>query len=62
MTPLEHWDYVVTDIAAVYGIDLYDPTLERSWAWLRRLIIAVCGIPGTRMNTVVFPNQKTSTT
>ena len=41
---LEHWDVVVPDLAAVYGVDLYDPAYRgRSWPWLKGLIIGLLG-------------------
>src|SRR5690606_27740191 len=41
---LERWSLVVPDLAAVYGVDLYDPRYEgRSWLWLRGLILGLLG-------------------
>lgn len=35
---------MVPDLAAVYGVDLYDPRYEgRSWLWLRGLILGLLG-------------------
>ena len=39
---LTHWNLIVPDLAAVYGVDLHDPALEgRSWLWLRGLILGL---------------------
>lgn len=43
-----HWDAVLTDMAEVYGLDLYDPAVQaRPWPGVRTLILSLLRRPST---------------
>jgi hypothetical protein len=45
------WDVVVAELAARYGVDLYDPAIRaRPWPGVRTMIYALAGDPGTLLH------------
>jgi hypothetical protein len=60
-TILGHWELVEADLHQVYGVDLGDPSLRRSWRWLKLRIAGLCSTDCRLSGALSLPDDPSST-